>query len=164
MASSQQQTQIASRYEKVQYEIKPRAYRYRRSKNIDPYSMVYERDPYSTQQNFLYKRAMFGLSVYDQSEIELMHWQKRKRIQKVHKRTQLELNLWKQDIVNKWTNKFFEVLFPNNKLTTDLLRLTDIDPQYKNTSSFTDLGIGKDAIVNKLIDVGILPAHFHNLK
>ena len=30
---------------------------------------VYEQDPYNSRQNFLYKRAIFGLAVYSEQEI-----------------------------------------------------------------------------------------------
>jgi len=163
MASSQTVKHLASRYEKVNYVSKPRAYRYRTSNGNDPYQMKYEHDPYSQQQNFLYKRAIFGLSVYDKEEIEAMHWQKRKRIQKVHKRTQKELNLWKQEIVNEWTNKFFITVFPNNSFTDDLVKGSFVDPEFKNDIPFMDLGISKAQIVDKLVSIGILPSNFYVL-
>jgi len=36
----------------------------------------YERDEFNTYQNFLYKRALFGLSVYSADELSIMHWDK----------------------------------------------------------------------------------------
>ena len=45
---------------------------------------------YTEEQNFLYKRVMFGLTVYGPEELKTLHWQKRKRIIKVHKKTHLE--------------------------------------------------------------------------
>ena len=76
-----------------------------------PYAK-YEKDPYSEYQNFLYKRALYGLKMYDQDEVKTMHWQKKKRIIKVNKRTQTIINTWKQEITNTYTQAFFEKIFP----------------------------------------------------
>ena len=48
----------------------------------------FEKDPFNSYQNFLYKRALFGLSVYQKDELEKMHWDKKRRIEKVHQRAQ----------------------------------------------------------------------------
>jgi hypothetical protein len=39
-----------------------------------------ERDPFNVQQNFLYKRALFGLKMYSEHELAEMHADKKKRI------------------------------------------------------------------------------------
>ena len=164
MATSQTVVRFGCRYERVIYTPPPRKFRYRNAKDIQPYAQVYERDPYSQQQNFLYKRALFGLSVYTQEEIETMHWQKRKRIQKVHKRTQRELNLWKQELINDWTNKLFNTLFPDQNITRYLIgEGSFVDSEFKSTVSFPDLGIQKEDIITKLISAGTLPANFNTL-
>ena len=130
---------------------------------FEPYSQRYERDPYSMQQNFLYKRAMFGLGMYPQEEVKVMHWQKRNRIKKVHQRAQDILNVWKQELANDWVNKFFEAMFPRSPITKKLREGSDIDPEFKNTLSFEQLGIGKEQIICKLTDEGVLPPDFTSL-
>lgn len=130
----------------------------------EKYSQKYERDPYSQVQNFLYKRAMIGLSIYNQQEIKEMHWEKRKRIRKVHKRAQRILNTWKQEVMIQATNLFFMNLFPNNNITKELVEGSEPDPAFKNTLDFKDLGITKDMIVEKLVGEGVLPPDFHSLK
>lgn len=134
-----------------------------RNKDLN-YSQVYERDPYSQQQNFLYKRALFGFKVYTAEELNTMHWQKKKRIQKVYSRTQNILNEWKQQLIIQWTNKFFEKMFPNSPLLTSLKEAAHTDKSVKNTLNFSDLGVDKDMIISKLVQEGVLPSNFKDLK
>ncbi len=126
----------------------------------------YERDPYNSYQNFLYNRALFGLSVYEKDELDKMHWDKRKRISRVHRRTQQMLNVWKQQIVNELSNHLFSTVFPDSYITEGLLKThgNSVDPEFMNTIPFKLLKIGKDDIVDKLIEEGILPKNFEELK
>ena len=128
------------------------------------YQMEFEKDPYSQQQNFLFKRAVHGLGVYDKAEIKDMHWQKRKRIIKVHKRTQRVLNIWKQELTNIYTSYLFaEMLNDTQSFKQTLVEGSETDPEFKNTIPFATLGVDKDAIVAKLLSVGVLPSNFHSL-
>lgn len=172
MATVTQVEQIATRSEKFVSESLLNEYHIYGTRNVKhvrivgeltKYSQVYERDPYSQVQNFLYKRAMMGLKLYTPEEIESMHWQKRVRIQKVYKRTQQVLNLWKQELVNNWTNRLFKTLFPKSALITELVEGSFIDPAFKNTISFDDLGITKEKIIAKLHNEGVLPSDFYSL-
>ncbi len=74
--------------------------------------MHYERDPYNEYQNFLYKRALYGMTVYTEEDQKAMHWEKKRRIQAVHEKTQSILNLWKQQIVDKLSSHIFRIFFP----------------------------------------------------
>lgn len=122
-------------------------------------------DSLSDYQNFLYNRALFGLSVYSQEEIKDMRWDKRKRIIKVHKRAQSILNVWKQQIVNACSNAFFEAIFPGTPITQELLEMAkEIDESYVNKMSFKTLRISKAQVISKLVAEGVLPPDFHNLK
>jgi len=115
-------------------------------------------------QNFLYNRVMFGLSVYSQEEIRDMHWEKRKRIVKVQKRAKEVLNVWKQQIANVMTMRFFERVFPKTEFTAYFIEtVNDVDPKFNGTLDLKLLGITKKDIVNKLITEGILPNNFYQL-
>ena len=125
----------------------------------------FERDAFNAYQNFLYKRAMYGLSVYSSEELERMRPEKKARIKKVHFRCQQVLNIWKQQICNEFTNKLLMRLFPNRALA-QLFFVTHkdvIDPGFMNTLNFKDLGISKKQIVDKLIIEGVLPKDFYSL-
>lgn len=121
--------------------------------------------PLNDYQKFLYDRALFGLAVYSQEEIKQMHWDKRKRIIKVHKRAQEILNLWKQDIIVKLSNHLFTTFFPKTEITKSLVEdSSPTDSGYNNKMSFKSLRITKDQIINKLMDEGVLPMNFMELK
>lgn len=115
-------------------------------------------------QIFLYNRALFGLSVYSHEEILEMHWEKRKRIIKVHKRAKELINVWKQKVVNRWSTAFFQAIFPKTEFTAYLVKTAaDTDKNFSPKISFKDLGITKKQIIEKLIQEGILPANFYQL-
>jgi hypothetical protein len=173
MATAKQVEQMASRPDRVASESPLHEYRIYGTRNVKhvrivgeviKYSQVYERDPYSQVQNFLYKRAMFGLKMYTAEEIETMHWEKRTRIQKVYKRAQQVLNLWKQELANDWSNHLLQVLFPKSQLIKELVEGSFVDPAFKNTVTFDDLGVTKDKIIAKLHEEGVLPQDFYSLK
>lgn len=129
----------------------------------EPY---YEQDPYTSYQNFLYRRALFGLSVYSVDEIKVMNSRKKMRIYKVHLRCQRILNIWKQQLINDFTNRLLERIFPgseNIKIFTEEFR-DATDPEFINEIPFKDLGITKERIIEKLIKEKVLPFNFHSLK
>ena len=124
-----------------------------------------EKDYYNKHQNFLYNRALYGLSIYLLDEVVLMPPDKRKRIITLHKKTQKVLNLWKQEIVNVLANKLFTDIFPNTEITKCLVEYygTEGDPEYVNNMSFKMLKISKEQIISKLIESKILPKNFNEL-
>lgn len=116
-------------------------------------------------QNFLYNRALFGLSVYSEEELKAMRWDKRQRITKVHKRAQSVLNIWKQQIINTISTEFFVKLFPKSPITQKFIETTnDTDPGYINRMSFKSLHITKSQIISKLVAEKVLPVNFYELK
>ena len=154
-----------SSYQKVTYEGKLSSYQ-RYGKQFQKSKVQFEKDPFTPYQNFLYKRALFGLSVYGEEELSKMHWDKKKRIEKVHNRAQQVLNLWKQELTNNWASDLLSKLFWHSALAKDYKEkfACDIDPTYISTVEFKDLGISKLQIVNKLIEEKILPSNFYKLK
>jgi hypothetical protein len=127
--------------------------------------MDYEIDPFNQYQNFLYKRALFGLKIYTPEELDAMKKEKRARINKIQRKTQKTLNVYKQEIVNSLTNNIFQRYFPNSPITRALLgEFNFTDYEYVNTLDFKALGIGKEHIVNRLIREKILPKNFYELK
>lgn len=120
---------------------------------------------YSEHQNFLYNRALYGLSIYTPEEVVIMTPEKRKKIMQIHKKTQKILNLWKQEIVNILANKFFTDVFPDMEITKCLVECygTEGDPEYINNMSFKSLKINKEQIICYLIEKKILPKNFNEL-
>lgn len=125
---------------------------------------VYEVDPFNPAQNFLYKRVMFGLKMYSPEELAKMPRAKQLRINRVYKRCQLILNLWKQEISITWTNNMFRHYFGEHPFLKPFWENTEPDPKFVNTLNFKDLGITKEMIIKKLVGEGILPANFYSLQ
>ena len=126
--------------------------------------MQYETDKYSTYQNYLYKRALYGLEALEQKELATMCSKKKQRIINVYKRAQVVLNKFKQELSIQYTNLLFKTLFPNSPITDALLANTETDEKFKNTLTFKDLGIEKKDIISIFISKGILPKNFLSLK
>lgn len=126
--------------------------------------MSYEQDGYSSYQNYLYKRALYGLDALTEKELATMCSKKKQRIINVYKRAQVTLNKFKQHVTIKYSNTIFETLFPNSPITQFLLADTETDEKFKNTLTFKDLGIEKQDIIAIFIAEGILPKNFFDLK
>ena len=125
----------------------------------------FEQDPYNEYQNFLYNRVLFGLGMYHKDEVAVMHWDKKKRIIKVHKRAQIIINLWKQQIINVLSNHLFTTIFPDSPITKELVEVFgDVtDELHINKMPLKSLKITKEQIVTRFIEEGILPKNFNTL-
>jgi hypothetical protein len=151
-------------YQKVNYDGKLGSYQ-RYGNKLQRQPLQYEKDPFNSYQNFLYKRALFGLAVYTQEELVKMHSDKKKRIEKVHTRAQEILNLWKQELTGQWTIKLLNTLFWHSGLVKEFTEKfgEDTDPQYISKVDFKSLGVSKVDVINKLISEKILPNNFYQL-
>jgi len=123
----------------------------------------YEIDKYSQYQNYLYKRALYGVRSLSKEEFEKTCKKKRFRISNVHRRAQRVLNEAKQRKVISVTNNLFSKWFPDTVFTKFMLNNTETDYKFKNTLNFKDLNIDKDQIISIFIDEGILPKNFLSL-
>ena len=123
----------------------------------------YETDQYSQYQNFLYKRALYGLKSLPAEEVEKMSKQKQIRISKVNRRAQRVLNEAKQRKVISITNSLFASWFPDTKFTKFMLTNTETDFKVRNSLNFKDLNIDKHEIVRIFIEEGILSSNFLSL-
>lgn len=157
---------LQNRKNRYQYDGKLSKYQQEGSKLKGKRYCVYEVDEFNSYQNFLYRRALFGLKVYKPDELKTMFKDKRQRIEKVHKRAQNELNLWKQTLTNNVFNALFSKYFSNSPMGKELITTYGniTDPKYINKIEFKDLGVKKKDIVNKLIELGVLPKNFYELK
>lgn len=126
--------------------------------------MHYQQDKYSIYQNYLYKRALYGLNALEEKEINSMCGKKKQRILNVYKRSQNILNVLKQNISIDYTNNLFIKLFPNSNLTKDIIKNTEIDEKFTNILTFKDLNISKEQIISIFMLEGILPKNFLSLE
>lgn len=125
----------------------------------------FEKDPYNSYQNFLYNRALFGLSIYSQDEISKMSIEKKKRINKSYKKCQVVVNLLKQEVTNQLANEFFVRIFPGMEITNSLVNYFGIEghPEHVNNMSFKMLKINKPLVIARLIERKVLPKNFNQL-
>ena len=126
--------------------------------------MQYEYDSYTPYQNYLYKRALFGLNSLTEIEINTICNKKKQRINNVYKRAQVVLNNFKQQVTINYSNFIFKTLFPNSPITDFLITEVETDEKFINTLNFKDLNISKDDIITIFIQEGILPKNFLSLK
>lgn len=124
------------------------------------------RDSYTEEQNLLYNRALFGLTVYTAEEVKKMHHNKRDRIKAVHKKAQSSINTLKQELVIALSDRLFSTVFPDSYITKELLECPECrtpDPDYICRLSFKTLHITKDVIISRFVSQGILPRDFYQL-
>jgi len=114
------------------------------------------------KQHFLFKRVVHGLNVYSQEEIQTMSPAKKKRITKVWKRGQLEINLLKQTVCNEFCNKIFSI-FSNSTLAKDMVS-DELNPSYINRFTLKQLGINYDHLIVHFMRKGLLPHNYLELK
>jgi hypothetical protein len=124
----------------------------------------YEQDGLTAYQNYLYKRALYGLDALTEKELATMCSKKKQRIINVYKRAQVTLNKFKQQVTTQYSNAIFNKFFPNSPITQFLLADTETDEKFKNILTFKDLGIEKQDIIAIFIAEGILPKNFLDLK
>lgn len=151
---------VKSRKEKFEYTGKLEEYQLMAPKKL---YMEYEVDRYNSYQNYLYKRALYGLSALTEDELARTCNKKKQRIYKVYLKGQAVINEYKQKLTIAYSNFVFKQLFPQSPITDFLLANSDIDLNFKNTLTFKDLNIQKDEIVQLFIDNGVLPKNFMSL-
>lgn len=125
----------------------------------------FEKDPYNSYQNFLYNRALHGLSIYSQDEVSKMSIEKKKRINKSHNKCQTVVNLLKQEVTNQLANDFFVRWFPEIEITKSLVNYfgTTGHEDHINNMSFKLLKISKPLVIARLIETKLLPKNFNQL-
>jgi hypothetical protein len=125
--------------------------------------MQYEQDRFTSYQNYLYKRALYGLNALTEQELASMCDKKKQRISRVYLKGQQAINVYKQKLTTAYSNLFFKTLFPNAPITDFLLGNDEIDVNFKNTLTFKDLKISKEDIISVFIQEGVLPKNFLEL-
>ena len=135
---------------------------------LHPPSLInsFEYSKLNPYQHFLFKRVLHGLNVYKPEEVKKLHWDKRRRITRVWKRGQLEINRWKQIISNKKINAYLSNTFKHSPLAQYIASIPAEETldDFKNTFTFKDLGITYEDVVLKFMSLGLLPRNFFTIK
>jgi len=115
----------------------------------------------SQRQHFLFKRVLHGLNVYTADELEKMHWDKKRRIKRVWRRSQQVINSWKQVICNKRANEIFKI-FDHSPLAKHFLNedVNNTDDKFINKMSLKQLDITYEDLIIKFISEGLLPQNY----
>ena len=128
------------------------------------YDKVINYSKLNPQQHFLFKRVLHGLKMYTKDEIDKMHWDKKRRIIKVWKRTQTVINKWKQWVAYTDSKKIFSI-FTNSKLGKELYEMPfEYMPDFKNKLTLKECGIEYEHLIVKFITEGLLPKNYFNIK
>ena len=129
-----------------------------------PKVISYEKDKYSEYQNYLYKRAIYGLNALNEEELATMCSKKKQRIVNVYKKAQVVINKLKQQVTIQYSNFLFKTLFPESPITAFLLADTEVDEKMINKLTFKDLKIKKEQIIAIFISEGVLPKNFLSME
>jgi hypothetical protein len=151
---------LKSRIEKFEYTGSLAEYQLMKPKKT---YMEYEVDQYNSYQNYLYKRALYGLNALDQKELATMCSKKKHRINKVYLKGQQVINVYKQKLTIAYSNFIFKTMFPNSPITDFLVQDAETDVKFKNTLTFKVLNISKDQIISIFMEEGILPKNFMSI-
>ena len=103
--------------------------------------------------------------MYTKEEVETLHWDKKRRISKVWRRSQREINAWKQTICSKRVNDYFRKTFHGPTIEY-ILSIPDdeIMEDYNNTLTLKELGIAYEDVILRFMSKGLLPKNFFTLK
>jgi len=132
------------------------------AKGVSKYQQLEFKSFNKTQQQ-LYNQVVYGLSSYSESELAELSPAKKRKITDLFNKTQILLNLWKQEIINESVNSFLSKMFPNSRVVKDLAEMKDVDNKIKNKMSFKELKITRVMIATRLVEAKILPVNFFNL-
>ena len=107
---------------------------------------------------------LHGLNVYKPEEVKKLHWDKKRRISKVWKRSQREINAWKQMICNKKVNDYFSRTFKGRMIEYIIsIPATEVLEDYNNTLTFKELNIEYEDVIYLFMSKGLLPKNFLTL-
>ena len=84
-------------------------------------TIQYEVDKFTPYQNYLYKRALYGLNGLPKEELEMMCPKKKHRINKVYLKGQNVINIYKQKLTIKYSNLIFNELNQNDNYLSGIL-------------------------------------------
>jgi len=134
---------------------------------LHPPSIInsFEYNKLNPYQHFLFKRVLHGLNVYKPEEVNKLHWDKKRRITKVWRRGQREINAWKQMLCNKQVNSYLSKTFKSSQLAQYIANIPAEETldDYKNTFTFKELGITYEDVIIKFLSIGLLPKNYFTL-
>ena len=170
MLSQNQLKQITQEHSKIELSQQLQRYHYfglLEEYQLHPTSITnsFRYTKLNSYQHFLFKRVLHGLNVYTKEEVQKLHWDKKRRISKVWKRSQREINAWKQMICSKKINDYFSSTFksPAIDYITSIPATETLD-DYNNKLTFKELNIEYEDVIYLFMSKGLLPKNYLTLK
>ena len=115
-------------------------------------------------QKTLYNHAMYGLKGYSEQEVSKMPFVQKMKIKEMYDQTQFQLNIWKQQLVHNKIGSFLTTLFHKSSFAKDLATYPkSVSTWDKSAMTLRELGIRKEMVEQKLIELGILPNNYYQL-
>jgi hypothetical protein len=102
--------------------------------------------------------------MYDKTEIEKMHWDKKRRVKKVWRKGQEVLNEFKQYVCYKDANQIFSI-FKHSPLAQGFLDTPfEYVPSIRNKMTLKEVNLTYEDVIIKFMEKGLLPKNFLSLK
>lgn len=120
---------------------------------------------FSSQQNKLYKRLIYGIEAMTKSELIDLSTVEIRQINRDHRRAMKVLNAWKNQVVSSYIDTLFGELFWHSTIADAMIKFSQEDDyeDLENTLSFKELGLSKKQVASKLIENGLLPVDFFQM-
>lgn len=120
---------------------------------------------FTTQQNKLYKRLIYGVEAMTKSELVELSTVEIRQINRDHRRAVKILNAWKNQIVASYIDKLFGEMFWHSTIAESMVKFSKEDDyeDLENTLTFKELGLSKKQVAGKLIENGLLPVDFFQI-
>lgn len=119
--------------------------------------------PFNDIQQFVYRKALYGLAVYTPEDVKTMEPREKFAIIRTQRKAQHLINVLKIDTINQTVRDLFGKFFWNSDQGKEFVDDKHTDYNEVCNMSFKDLGINKHMIAQKLIDSKVLPADFFQL-
>lgn len=129
---------------------------------ISPRTNFYE--SLTPEQNRILNDALRGLSQYPLDQQHQMGFARRKKIKDNHAIAQKVLNKWKQQVINSLVDDALIEVFHHSRFICQMIERTKklTDGEMTSRISFSELGITRWKIAEKLVNCGVLPNSFFN--
>jgi hypothetical protein len=115
-------------------------------------------------QSKLYNDAMYGLKNYTDKQIAAMTYSQKMEIINSFEQAQSQINIWKQQLIHEKVGSFLTTIFNKSKFAKDLATYPkSISVWEKCSMTLKQLGVSKEMIEKKLIELKILPNNYYEL-
>lgn len=124
-------------------------------------------EPFSPDQNRMLNDALRGLAHYQLDQVHHMSVARRMKIRATHNVANKVLNKWKQEIINALVDKTLGEIFYHSKQVKEMIEYTRnvTDSEMIPPITFSQLGITRRKIAEKLVNCAVLPdTFFHHAK